>query len=67
MTAADSPDAFERTFDCSMFLHGLDEIATARGVKTTLLPEQGTQKDLIDPHHADQDSTGQVNELFPEI
>lgn len=50
-----------------MFLDGLDEIATARRLKSTLLPEQWTQEDLVEPHHADQDSTGQVNELFPEI
>jgi hypothetical protein len=50
-----------------MLLHRLDEVATAGRMKATLLADQRTQKDLIQPHNADENAAGQVDEHFPEI
>lgn len=63
---ADSPGAFQRALDRSVFLHRLDEIAAARRVKAALLPDQRAQKNLIQPHHADQNSARQVDQKVPE-
>jgi hypothetical protein len=50
-----------------MLLYRLDEVATAGRMKATLLADQRTQKDLIQPYNADENATGQVDEHFPEI
>lgn len=67
VASTDSPGPFQRAFDRSMLLHRLDEVATAGRMKATLLADQRTQKDLIQPHNADENAAGQVDEHFPEI
>lgn len=65
VAAADSPDAFARSTDRSVLLHRLDEVAAAGRMEAALLPDNWTQKDLIQPDHADQNSAGQVHQQFP--
>ena len=65
VAAADSPEAFARSTDCSVLLHCLNEIAAAGRMEAALLPDDRTQEDLIQPHHADQNSAGHVNQQLP--
>lgn len=66
VAAADSVDTLQRASNCAVLLHCLNKVAAARRVKTALLAEDRTQKDLIQPDKADQDPTWQVDEHFPE-
>lgn len=67
VAAADSPGTFQRTFDGSVLLDCLDEVAAAGRVKAALLTDERTQEDLIEPYYADEDSARQVDDQFPEI
>lgn len=49
-----------------MLLNCLDEIATARRLKAALLPDQRAEKNLIQSHHADQNSARQVDKHVHE-
>lgn len=67
VATADSPGTFQRTFDGSVFLNCLDEVAAARRLEAALLTDQRAEEDLVEPYHADEDLARQVDDQFPEI
>ena len=54
MAAANSPDAAERPGNGSVFVDGIDEILTARGLESAVATEDWTEKELVTAHHSDE-------------
>lgn len=67
MAATDPPEPLKGSSDGPVFLHRLNEVMAAGRMKAALLPEDRTQKDLIESDHANENSTRQVDELLPEF
>src|SRR5688572_7512715 len=54
IAAADPPQPFERAADRAVLLHGANIVMTAGRLKPALTAKKRAQKDLVQPHTADQ-------------
>src|SRR5947208_149630 len=54
MAAANPPYAAQRAGDRPVLPHGLDEVVAARRLKTAMTAEDRAEKNLIEPHQADE-------------
>lgn len=60
MAATDAPDAAASADDRSILFHTADEIVATRRLEAALSTKNGTQKNLVQPHEANQHIRGDV-------
>ena len=60
VTTADAAHASPTSDEDTVFLHGLDEVVTARRVKSALPSDDRTQRELVATDEADQQPSGKA-------